>query len=135
MARTDAPPRPTTSPHPGGGGERVTAELNSPSAVNLIGRAIRERWELPEQLYRILPLELLRLVTARDKLGNPIEQPRTRVAAARVLAVLHGQNQKADPAPQTHIHAHAHAVTIQTADDRRAAFLARLDCPGDGGRP
>jgi len=56
-------------------------------------------------------------------------QERTRLGAARVLAILNGQNQTNDPAPQVHLHAHEHRV--QTVDERRQAFLARLDQPGD----
>jgi hypothetical protein len=100
--------------------------------MRLLERALRNNWELPETAYKSVPLAMLQLVMGRIEDGKKIlEKPRTRIAAARVLALLHAQNQTADHAaqpPQTHLHEHRHSF-----EDRRQAYLARLAPTGDGG--
>lgn len=125
-ADSNIPPAPR-----GAGGE--IARSNVFDDPKLIERALRRKWNIPESAYQIAPLEMLAILTARDEQKKHIHKPRERINAARVLALFHAQNQIEEPAPappQTHLHEHRHIVTL---DDRRAAYLARLDQPGDGG--
>ncbi len=123
---------PTTSPAPGGRGGGAPIELLTRRDANLMAEGLRRQWEFPEQAFKLVPMAMLQLIAARTADGKAyLESPKTRVAAARVLALLHAQNQKADPVPQTHIHAIGGEI-IHSVEDRRAAFLARLDRPGPG---
>lgn len=131
---------PNTSAVQRGAGGEIPPSPTPPGTKHdptLVARALRQQWHLPESLYRLLPLEMLHIVTARDAQQQPVYKPRERIQAARVLAVLHAQNEAQHaaqhPAPQTHLHAHEHRHTL-SLDDCRQAYLARLDPPGDGGR-
>lgn len=132
--KTAAVPPPTTNhPQGGRGGLPPPSSLPIPTRPELrnIERGLRQGWEFPDNLYRALPTLMLELLTKRLPNQTYYYSDRTRVAAARVIALLNAQNQKVDPAPQTHLHAHAHEHRIRSVDERRQAFLARLDRPGE----
>ena len=86
------------------------------------GQAVRNQWELPQELYRSLPQAMQ---TVMEK-GTD----REKVAAARVLAQLHKQNEDAVPRVQYVAHKHQHEVRPVSAgdfDERRRELRARAD--------
>ncbi len=65
--------------------------------IRLIKRAAQQQWDMPEQVYKVLPIEMLLIAANR---ANPGKQ----IAASRTLATFHAQNQADDPAVQQHAH-------------------------------
>jgi len=130
----------TVQSNQGGKGGASSAALpispTSRSDLRLLAAGLRRGWEFPETFLRVLPNALLEIVVKRDPDSQVYRYtPRERIAASRVLALMHGQNQKqadssAPPTPQLHLHEHRHSVTLE---DRRQTYLARLDHAGDGG--
>lgn len=101
--------------------------------ARLIARALRERWEFPDGLLKSLPAALAIIVGKRTAAGDYIHTARERIAAARVLALMHAQNQRDDPllpppadppAPQEIIH----RIVIDPAhpDTARAELARRI---------
>ena len=127
---TATKPNKTSAPR-GAGGELppAAAAAADPARgeLRLIERAVRQRWEIPESSFKVLPLEMLTIVASRESDGKTYRyKPRERIMAARVLTMIHAQNQADSPATQTHVHAHEHRIEL-SVEDRRAAFLTRLD--------
>lgn len=58
--------------------------------VALIEQAVRKKWILPEQVFKILPFVAIKIL-ANDKRSS-----RNRLAAGRLLALLNAQNMEAD---------------------------------------
>jgi len=84
-------------------------------------QAIRNNWDLPQSIYRALPTVLAKILTT----GTAREQ----VAAARVLAQLHAQNNADQPRLSMVAHKHQHEVLPVAAgdlNDRRRELLARV---------
>jgi hypothetical protein len=84
-------------------------------------QAIRHGWEMPDEIYRALP----RVLTTILAKGTAREQ----VAAARVLAQLHAQNNADQPRLSMVAHKHQHEVLPVAAgdlNDRRRELLARV---------
>jgi hypothetical protein len=84
-------------------------------------QAIRHGWKIPDEIYRALP-RVLATILAK---GTAREQ----VAAARVLAQLHAQNNADQPRLSMVAHKHQHEVLPVAAgdlNDRRRELLARV---------
>ncbi len=81
--------------------------------------AEKAAWVIPEDLFTKLPLAMAEIAINGDCL-------RDRIAAAKVVAAMHGQNQKDDPA--TIPHEHRHTLTLE---QRRQGILARIGSCGD----
>ena len=95
-------------------------ETLSRSDMQMIGQAVRHRWQIPEQLYSALPMQLAALLAKGT--------PREKIAAAKVLAQIHGQNEAADNPIQVQ-HAHIHAVATSPEapiEDRRKIISDRI---------
>ena len=93
--------------------------ISSRSDLKRIEQALRNNWEMPEQVFRSLPDQLVNIVTN----GSPREQ----IAAARVLVAMHAQNTAAQTRTVAHAHVHrVEATNDSTAGDRRAALAARI---------
>jgi len=91
------------------------------SDMRMLEQAVRHRWELPASLYEALPLVLAKILSN----GTAREQ----VAAARVLAQLHAQNNADQPRLSMVAHKHQHEVLPVAAgdlNDRRRELLARV---------
>ena len=98
------------------------SEILERSDVRMLEQAVRNRWQLPEQLYVALPTQMMRLLAH----GTPREQ----IAAARVLALLHQANEETTPRVAMVAHRHQHEilpVTTGNINERRSELLARLD--------
>ena len=95
--------------------------------LRLIQRAVREGWKIPEGLLKALPAAMGQIVLQQNEAKTHFSyKPRERIQAARVLALLHGQNQRDDPAVQRHEHAHFLAI-----ERRKQRLLERLNREGD----
>lgn len=94
--------------------------------LQMIGRAVRNNWDIPAHVLESLPAEVAEIIgTAKD--------PRTRIAAAKVLVAMFGQNQKAKPVTQRVKHTHTLKQTPVTddMDERRSSLLKRLGENGE----
>jgi len=77
--------------------------------VRLLNRALRQGWDIPEAAFSVLPNEMVKIAVGMDAErkplidgnGKPISM-RTRIGAARVVAMMHSQNQADDPVEQEH---------------------------------
>jgi len=95
------------------------SEILERSDVRMLEQAVRNRWQLPEQLYVALPTQMMRLLAH----GTPREQ----IAAARVLALLHQANEEAEhPAQVQVMHAHVHQITGEESNVRRRGLSERI---------
>jgi hypothetical protein len=107
----------------------VLSPSTSREDAKLVGLAVRKGWKLPEGVMERLPQAMADV--AFTKKGTH----RNRIAAARVLVSMHGQNQADDPAPQKH--EHSGLVSIQairdqlTQDNEQLAAFGR-STNGDG---
>ena len=84
-------------------------------------QAIRHGWEMPDGIYRALPIVLAKIL----KDGTP----REKVAAARVMVQLQAQNNADQPRLSMVAHKHQHEVLPVAAgdlNDRRRELLARV---------
>jgi hypothetical protein len=100
-----------------------------------LARAVQQRWDFPDQLYKILPLELTQIITARDPATKQhAYSARDRIAAARVLNQMHLANLRVDPnvpqpVPQTSVthntQQNIFVVTEANMEDVRAQLLRR----------
>lgn len=94
-------------------------ETLSRSDLQMIGQAVRHRWHIPEQLYTALPMQLAALLAKGT--------PREKIAAAKVLAQIHGQNEADNPIQVQHAHIHAVATSPETPiEDRRKIISDRI---------
>jgi hypothetical protein len=96
----------------GQGGKSYAIDLAK--EPRLLERATRQGWKMPEGIMDRLPESM------KDVALNKKASHRNRIAAARVLTVMHGQNQADDPAPQTHRHEgviDVRAIRQQIIDD------------------
>jgi hypothetical protein len=103
----------------GGRGEEWQRGNGNPRReAKLIERLSRRKdWQIPEGAFERLPVELYLMATDRelgpDGQAVPVKQsPRTKLAAARALTAMHGQNQSNDPAPQQVDHTHAVQIVL-----------------------
>lgn len=88
---------PETTQTAGGLGELLTPGQSDRwvrSNLKLIGRAVRENWQLRKEAYTVLPDSLLDLALDKDL------EVKNRLLAARIVVSMHGQNQADDPADQ-----------------------------------
>lgn len=111
----------------GGQGALVLDEHHKREHLRMIEMSVRRGWAIRDQAFTALPDAMLSL--ALDK-GH---DPRVRVAAGRVVVIMHGQN-KDDEEPRIREHHHVHdlgPVTLENMEDRKRALAARLDALGD----
>lgn len=104
----------------------------------MISRAIREGWQLPEEVLAELPEVVLAIV--RDKGASK----RERLQAAKLVMDMHAQNMELDGRPSQEQHLHLHNVDLASLsrraleDDglrtlaRRGAAAVRSDAGSDG---
>jgi hypothetical protein len=81
-------------PHePSGGLGGIASQRNICSELALIRTAVRRGWNIPDQAKDVVPAEIVTIVIARkeDK-KTPLYGARERIAAARVLAMMFGQD-------------------------------------------
>lgn len=107
----------------GGGGTLLADRASSVKDIRLIGSAIRNGWDIPDETRQALPKVL------SDMAMDSTEDPKARIAAARVLVAMHGQNQR-DSGIRTDIsHHHVHELGQITADNleqRKAEIASRI---------
>lgn len=104
--------------------------------ARLFERAVRERWAIPDEAFATMPGEMVTIALDRKR------PDRARIAAARTVAMMHGQNQDEQG---KHIHHHLSggigvaAVNIRdligTEDGRRAINQLTATLAGTGGEP
>lgn len=87
MSEEARQPEAQTPVNAGGLGEGQTHRR---SDANLVGRAIRERWNIPPEVLKNVPLAMAGIV------GNKDGKTRDRTAAARVLSTMQSHNLAAD---------------------------------------
>ena len=85
---------PTQTPRTSGGlGGSSVASIDSRTPgkdIRLIGAALRNRWQLPDEAFTSLPDAMLGIALDTNM------EPRVRVGSARVFTAMHGQNEDAD---------------------------------------
>lgn len=109
--------------------ERETDSIK-PKDLILYERAIRQQWEIPQNLYADLPMLAAEIIARRDANKNFLYTDRSRLAAIRLILAMHTANQRDDPAVQKHEHEHTHRLTL---DERRTRLLDHLGEPGEDG--
>jgi hypothetical protein len=89
-----------------------------------VERGLRQGWEIPQQIYDVLPHVIANIVAKGTN--------REKIAAGRLLAVMHKQNNDSQPVIQQHQHQHLHAqvdaipVTHENMDERKRQLAARI---------
>lgn len=73
-----------------GGLGALQGETHKTSDAKLIGRAIRERWNIPPEVLDRLPLKALQIAT------DPTSRKREQIQAMKLLGAMHASNQDAD---------------------------------------
>ena len=90
--------------------------------ARLINRAVKNGWVIPEHIRETLPLELAAiLTTAKDN--------KDKIAAARVLVTMQGQNIRAKPPVKRHQHSHkldTTPITEANFEERRRQLSERV---------
>jgi hypothetical protein len=86
-------------------GRDTQPEDVSRSDLKTLERGLRERWDFPEETFRAIPRLMAEIIGKRypaghSQAGEYVSSRREQISAARVLAVMHGQNIAADPPPQ-----------------------------------
>ena len=86
-------------------GQNTQPEDMSRSDLKTLERGLRDRWDFPEETFRAIPRLMAEIIGKRYPAGHAmageyVSSRREQIAAARVLAVMHGQNIAADPPPQ-----------------------------------
>lgn len=87
--------------------------------IRLIASAIRKGWNIPPDIMESLPATIAELMETGDD--------RTKIAAAKVLLAMHGQNQRDKPAVKRvrHLHQLGTLPPVNGANlEERKAFLA-----------
>lgn len=95
--------------------------------VRLLNRALRQGWDIPEAAFSVLPNEMVKIAVGMDANreplidgnGKPISM-RTRIGAARVVAMMHSQNQADNPAEQEVVH------TVELSEPERIERVAGI---------
>lgn len=95
--------------------ERVRGDMR------LLSRALRERWpvtqESMENVYRRV-----------EKIALEFPDPVISLQASKLIATMHGQNQKDDPQIQQVEHHHSvEPITAENLDEQRTELHRRLD--------
>ena len=107
----------------GGGGSLLSDRASSVKDIRLIGSAIRNGWDIPDETRQALPKVL------SDMALDAMEDPKARIAAARVLVAMHGQNQRDSSIGTGVTHRHVHELGQITADNleqRKAEIASRI---------
>ena len=73
---------------------------NGTRDVRMIARAVRQKWDIDPRLFASLPASLCLIAL------DPKKPDRARLAAARSLIAMHGQNVDKDNPSQLHLHKH-----------------------------
>ena len=79
----------------------------------LLTTAVRNHWDIPDEIYKALPLHVL-----KDATQDPDGRVRNR--AREILLEMNKQNTAAPPTPHNHLHLHQ---LPQVDDDLNAAIL------------
>lgn len=96
--------------------------------MRMVGMALRKGWKIDEEALKQLPEQMLETALKAKSV-------RTRIAAAKVVILMHGQNiklmelalkvdQHLNPTPKQHQHAHLHVHTEATQQQAELAALA-----------
>jgi hypothetical protein len=96
-----AAPLPAAAKSFGGQGGQLSPSLDPASQTSdtrILGQAVRQGWRLPEGIMERLPAAMFAVVTGKRT------SHRNKIAAARVLVAMHGQNQADNPTPQRYSH-------------------------------
>jgi len=73
--------------------------------LKTLEQGLRQGWDFPEETFRAIPRLMVEIIGRRHpdghaQAGQYVSTRREQISAARVLAVMHGQNLLANPAPQ-----------------------------------
>jgi len=72
--------------------------------LRMLERAVRQQWAIDDRAFSQLPNAMLLIALDRER------DDRSRIAAARVITTMHGQNRDdAKPAAPNELHLHQHA--------------------------
>jgi hypothetical protein len=106
----------------------MTTLLNDPhhlrGDLKTIETALRRGWDIPDAIFDSLPKIVAQILLKGTN--------REKIAAGRLLAVLHKQNSDREPVIQQHQHQHLHAqvdaipVTHENMDERKRQLAARI---------
>ena len=97
--------------------ERIRGDLR------LMRRVLRERWPVTQE-------SMDRVYARVEKIALDSLDPAISVQAAKLIATMHGQNQKDEPQVQQIEHHHRHeieTVTAENIDAKRLELHQRLD--------
>lgn len=89
--------------------------------LRTIESALKRGWEIPDAVFESLPKIVAQILLKGSN--------REKIAAGRLLAVLHKQNNADQPVVQHHQHVHAHVpvpVTVDNIDERKRELAARI---------
>ena len=93
----------------------------SRSDLRMMEQAVRQNWNIPDAIFKALPGVMAKILSDGSN--------REKVAAARVLAALHSQNQATQPRLSMVAHKHQHEVlppiNPENLNERRAELRAR----------
>lgn len=114
----------------GGGGKFFERRDNVRSDARLIEQAARNKWNIPAAAFDVLPAQVVRMAV------DPNEQPRNRLAAARAVIAMHGQNQGEQPQAGTTVNvAVVNQIKVNETDDWYGTKAARRDVAESDGSP
>ena len=106
---------------PASGSHDDNLQPMSRSDLRMMEQAVRQNWNIPDAIFKALPGVMAKILSDGSN--------REKVAAARVLAALHSQNQAAQPRLSMVAHKHQHEVlppiNPENLNERRAELRAR----------
>ena len=91
--------------------------------MRLVGRALRERWPVTQQ-------SMDNVFRKVEEIALTFPDPVISLQAAKLIATMHGQNQKDDPHVQQIEHHHMHeleTITVANLEQQRIGLHQRLD--------
>jgi len=106
---------------PASGSQDGNLQPMSRSDLRMVEQAVRQNWSIPDAIFQALPGVMAQILSSGSN--------REKVAAARVLAALHSQNQATQPRLSMVAHKHQHEVlppiNPENLNERRAELRAR----------
>jgi hypothetical protein len=106
-------------------GEGAVLVDNRPERVRgdmrLIGRALKERWPVTQE-------SMDNVFRKVEEIALTFPDPVVSLQAAKLIATMHGQNQKDEPQIQQIEHHHSvEAITVENIDEQRTELHRRLN--------
>jgi len=84
-----------------GAARLLPSQANERRDLRMLERAIKQKWNIDDRAFAALPTAMLAIALDAKR------EDRSRIAAARVITTMHGQNQdEGKPAGDQHLHLH-----------------------------